>query len=56
MISNEDKLREAKSVGRWQYLAVKKLSALLRRITSWSFLLSELLSFFYSRKQTKILH
>ena len=34
MISNGQKLREAKSEGRWHYLAVKKLLALLREITS----------------------
>ena len=34
MISNGEKLREAKSKGQWNYLAVKKLSALLRGITS----------------------
>ena len=33
MISNGEK-REGKSAGRWHYLAVKKLSALLRGITS----------------------
>ena len=33
MIPNGEK-REAKSEGRWQYLAVKKLSALLRGVTS----------------------
>ena len=30
MISKGKKLREANSEGRWHYLAVKKLSALLR--------------------------
>ena len=34
MISKGKKLREANSEGRWHYLAVKKLSALLRGITS----------------------
>ena len=35
MIANEEKEgREAKFEGRWYYLAVKKLSTLLRRITS----------------------
>ena len=34
MIPNRDKLREAKSKGQWHYLAVKKLSVLLRGITS----------------------
>ena len=33
MIPNGEK-REAKSEGQWQYLAVKKLSALLRGVTS----------------------
>ena len=32
MIPNEEK-REAKSERRWHYVAVKKISALLRRIT-----------------------
>ena len=32
MISNGEKLRKTRSAGRWHYLAVKKLSALLRRI------------------------
>ena len=61
MIPNEEE-RETKSEGRqanirgrWHYLALKKLSALLRRITSkhhGDFLLSELPSFFCSRKIT----
>ena len=34
MVSNGEKQCEAKSEGRWHYLAVKKLSALLKRITS----------------------
>ena len=34
----------------WHYLAVKKLSTLLRRVTSWTFLLFELSSFFENRK------
>ena len=34
MISKGKKLREANSEERWHYLAVKKLSALLRGITS----------------------
>ena len=35
MITNEEKERsEAKSVGKWNYLAVKKLSALLHKETS----------------------
>ena len=33
LISNREKLHEAKSEGRWHYLAVKKLSTLLRGIT-----------------------
>ena len=32
-ISNREKLHEAKSEGRWHYLAVKKLSTLLRGTT-----------------------
>ena len=55
MISNGEKT-ETKSKGQlWHYLAVKKLSALLREITSkknWRFLLSELSSFLYNKKQT----
>ena len=34
MISNGEKLRKARSSGRWYYLAVKKLSALLGGPTS----------------------
>ena len=34
IISNREKLYEAKSEGRLQYLAIKKLSPLLRGITS----------------------
>ena len=35
MITNEEKEKsEAKSVGKWNYLAVKKLSALLHKETS----------------------
>ena len=47
MIPNGEK-RKAKSEGRWDYLIAKKLSALLRGVTSENngdFLLFELFSF-----------
>ena len=50
MIPNRDK-REATSGGRWHYLAVKKLSVLLRG--DWE-VLSKLSSFFSNKKQTRI--
>ena len=59
MISNGEKLRKAKSKGRevksegqqWQYLAVKKLLALLRGTTSEH---HGDFYFFRNRKQTSI--
>ena len=55
MIPNGEK-RKAKSEEQlFHYLVVKKLSALLRGITSkesWWFLLSELPSFLYNKKET----
>ena len=50
MIPNRDKC-EATSGGRWHYLAVKKLSVLLRG--DWE-VLSKLSSFFSNKKQTWI--
>ena len=56
MITN-GKGREATSEGRWHYLAVKKLSAILRRITSehhGDFYCSNCLHSFATEKKLKL--
>ena len=59
MILNEEKREWSEALAtwsaseeqQWHYLALKKLSALLRGITSWWFSLSESTSFFRNRKK-----